>query len=81
MNKQIYLSFHNRIFDSLIRRKRLEIIQIIQQELKQFKIKDCLDIGTTPDDKNKSSNFIIKNLKKNFEYKSYSNCDIEDPFF
>ena len=81
MNKQIYLSFHNRIFDFLIRRKRLEIIQIIQQELKQFNIKDCLDIGTTPDDKNKSSNFIIKNLNKNFEYKSYSNCEIEDPFF
>ena len=81
MNKQIYLSFHNRLFDTIIRRKRVEIIQIIQQELKQFRIRDCLDIGTTPDDKNKSSNFIVKNLKKNFEYKSYSNCEIEDAFF
>ena len=81
MNKEIYLSFHNRVFDSIIRKKRIEILQIIKEELKQFIIKDCLDVGTTPDNENKSSNFIVKNLEKNFEYKSYSNCDIEDPFF
>ena len=81
MNKEIYLSFHNRVFDNIIKNKRIEIIQILQQELKRFIIKDCLDVGTTPDNENKSSNFIVKNLDKNFEYKSYSNCDIEDPFF
>ena len=81
MNKEIYLSFHNRVFDNIIKNKRIEIIQILQKELKRFIIKDCLDVGTTSDNKNNSSNFVIKNLKKNIQYKSYSNSQIDDPFF
>jgi len=67
MNNQIYLSFHNKIFDNIIKNKRLEILKIIKEELKRVQAFDCLDIGTTPDIKNESSNFIIKNLKLNLK--------------
>jgi len=81
MNNQIYLSFHNKIFDNIIKNKRLEILKIIKEELKRVQAFDCLDIGTTPDIKNESSNFIIKNLKLNLNYKAFSNFKIKDNFF
>ena len=62
MNKEIYLSFHNQIFDKIIKKKRIEIVKIIQKELEKVKVDDCLDVVTTPDSKNESSNFIVKNV-------------------
>ena len=64
MNKQIYLSFHNRLFDYYNKKEKSWNNSNNTARIKQFRIRDCLDIGTTPDDKNKSSNFIVKNLKK-----------------
>jgi hypothetical protein len=42
---------------------------------------NCLDVGTTPDTQNESSNFIIKNLKLLINYKAFSNFKITDSFF
>ena len=81
MTNQIYLSFHNKVFDKIIKKKRLEILNIIKNELENIEVMDCLDVGTTPDTQNESSNFIIKNLKLLINYKAFSNFKIADSFF
>ena len=81
MTNQIYLSFHNKIFDKIIKKKRLEILNIIKNELEKIEVMNCLDVGTTPDTQNESSNFIIKNLKLLINYKAFSNFKITDSFF
>ena len=81
MTNQIYLSFHNKVFDKIIKKKRLEILNIIKNELEKIEVMDCLDVGTTPDIQNESSNFIVKNLKLLINYKTFSNFKITDSFF
>ena len=44
-------------------KKRLEISSIINDTILDLQIHDALDIGTTSDDKNASSNIVIKNIK------------------
>ena len=60
--KKIYSNLHNRFFDKIINKKRFEIIEIINNFIKNKDLLDVLDIGTTNDDANESSNIIIKNL-------------------
>ena len=81
MSKLIYLSFHNKFFDKIIQNKRREMLKIIQNEISDLNITSCLDIGTSSDKKNDSTNFLIKNLKKGNKYKSISNQEIQDSFF
>jgi len=69
---KIYLENHNNFFDEIIKNKRLEISNIINQLIEEYKLTDVTDIGTTNDDEFESSNLIIKNLKKIKEYKSIS---------
>ena len=72
----IYLASHNSFFDKIIESKRLQILNIIKDLIKNIKIKDALDIGTTGDEENKSSNLIT--LKKpsrcSFLFKTLSAC-------
>mgnify|MGYP001289472961 CR=1 FL=1 len=77
----IYSHYHYKFFDKIIFKKRLEIVKIIQTQIDDFKIKDVLDIGTTNDDKNNSSNIIVKNLKRLKNFKSISNQKIKSSFF
>lgn len=77
----IYSNNHIKFLDKIILKKRLEIIKIIQGQINQFNIKDVLDIGTTSDVKNKSSNIIVKSLKNLKNYKSISDQKIISPFF
>ena len=77
----IYLAGHNTFFDKIIERKRLQILNIIKDLIKNIKIKDALDIGTTGDEENKSSNLIIKNLENVEIFKSISNQRIKIGFF
>ena len=60
--KKIYSNLHNRFFDKIINKKRFEIIEIINNFIKNKDLLDVLDVGTTNDDANESSNIIIKNL-------------------
>ena len=76
MSKLIYLSFHNKMFDKIIKSKRLEMLKIILKELKNFKIKTSLDVGTSLDKSNESTNFLIKNLNICSRYKSISDQKI-----
>lgn len=81
MNKLIYLSFHNKYFDRVILNKRKEMIKIIKNELNKDNIESCLDIGSSSDTKNKSTNYIIKNLNMGKINKSITNQNINDTFF
>ena len=77
----IYSSNHSKVIDKLIVNKRLEIVKIINNQIKKFKIFDALDIGTTVDKENESSNFIIKNLENINYFKSISDQEISSSFF
>ena len=84
MNKNInliYSSNHLKFVDKIIVNKRIEIVKIINNQIKKFKIFDVLDIGTTIDRKNESSNFIVKNLENIDYFKSISDQEISSVFF
>ena len=80
-NNKIYSRNHFKIFDKIITKKRLEIVDIINSQIVLNNINDILDIGTTSDTENKSSNFIIKNLKNIKNFHSISDQSITSSFF
>lgn len=80
-DKKIYSAFHIKFLEDIISKKRLEISCFINNYLVGKNLKDVLDIGTTNDLNNLSSNIIVKNLKGFNEYKSISNQIIKDNFF
>ena len=80
-NNLIYSKNHFKIFDDLLLKKRLEMIQIINDQIELHKINDVLDIGTTSDTLNKSSNVIVKNLKNIKNFNSISDQKIDSSFF
>ena len=77
----IYVTNHYNFIDRIVIRKRQEMCQIINKELSDNIIEDALDIGTTNDIENKSSNYLIKNLSNIKIYKSISDQKINDNFF
>ena len=77
----IYSHYHHKFFDRIATKKRLEIVKIIQSQIDKFNIKDVLDIGTTNDNVNNSSNIIIKKFKNLKTYKSISDQKINSSFF
>jgi hypothetical protein len=72
INYKIYVKNHYNFIDNLIKKKRLEIAHFVNKKIKEYKIKEVLDIGTTNDESFKSSNVIINNLKNINKYKSIS---------
>ena len=54
---------------------------IINKELSDTIIEDALDIGSTNDLDNESSNYLIKNLTNIKIYKSISDQEINNSFF
>ena len=77
----IYAINHYNFFDEIVFKKRLEISNIINNIIKDLQIQDALDIGTTSDDKNASSNIIIKNLKNINKFKCISDQIVNSDFF
>lgn len=77
----LYIAGHNNFFDQIIKKKRLEIVDIINIKINDFMVEDVLDIGTTEDSENESSNLIVKNLKNIKLFKSLSNQRIKSKFF
>ena len=77
----IYAINHYNFFDKIVLRKRLEISNIINNTIKDLQIHDALDVGTTSDDKNTSSNIIIKNIKNIEKFKCISDQMINSDFF
>ena len=80
-NNKIYSNNHLKIFDEVVTKKRLEIVDIINEQIVLNNIQDVLDIGTTSDTENKSSNLIIKNLRNVKNLFSISDQLITSPFF
>ena len=76
LQKKIFSEFHLNFFDKMINQKRFEMIDIINNFIYEKNLYDVLDVGTTNDDKNSSSNIIIKNLNSFKIYKSISNQEI-----
>ena len=80
-SKKIFVINHFKFLDKIAYKKRIEISNIINKEINNFELYDALDIGTTEDINNESSNTIIKNLRKVNIFKSISNQDIKSSFF
>ena len=84
MNKDqdtIYAINHYNFLDKILLKKRLEISSIINDTILDLQIHDALDIGTTSDDKNASSNIIIKNIKNIDNFKCISDQMVNSDFF
>ncbi len=80
MNK-IYAVNNYTFIDKIVINKRQEMCDIINEALSDSIIQDALDIGSTNDSDNKSSNYLIRNLKNIKIYKSISDQVISDNFF
>jgi hypothetical protein len=80
-NNNIYSQNHFKFFDKIITKKRFEIIDIINDQIFNNNIIDVLDVGTTCDTENVSSNLIVKGLKNVKEFHSISNQKIKSNFF
>lgn len=81
INKKIYLKNHDTFFDKIIVKNRLKMVNLIENHFNDEELDDVLDIGSTNDFENESSNFLIKNLKNFKNYKSISDQKIELSFF
>ena len=81
MSKVIYGINHNSYLDKIVVKKRTEIISLIKANINIDSINSCLDIGTTEDFDNFSSNMIIKKFSTIKIKKSISNQNIKSSFF
>ena len=79
--QKIYLTKHYSFFEKILLKKREEILSALKKYLDDRDIIDVLDVGTTEDDNNESSNYLIKNLGNYKEYKSISDQTINSKFF
>tara|TARA_B100001540_G_C15637683_1_gene565139 strand:+ start:142 stop:819 length:678 start_codon:yes stop_codon:yes gene_type:complete len=79
--KKIYVINHNSLIDNIVVRKRKEILEIIEKNISKNNIEDAIDIGSTEDKGNESSNYIIKNLTNIPKIISLSDQNINDNFF
>ena len=79
--QKIYLTKHYSFFEKILLKKREEILSALKKYLDDRDIIDVLDVGTTEDDNNESSNYLIKNLGNYKEYKSISDQTIKSKFF
>mgnify|MGYP001276566876 FL=1 len=80
-NQKIYSIAHYSFFEKIVLKKRKKMTNVIKEFLNEKSIKDILDVGSTEDDDNVSSNYIVKNIGKFKEYKSISNQVIRSNFF
>jgi len=78
---KIYAINHYNFLDKIVLKKRLEISNIINNIIKDLQVYDALDIGTTSDDKNVSSNTVIKNIKNIEKFKCISDQMVTSNFF
>ena len=82
MNKNfIYSENKIKFFDKIVQKKRLEMVKIINNYFKEIEIDSILDIGTTRDEDNESSNILIRSIEKKSVFKSISDQLITSSFF
>lgn len=78
---KIYSLNSFKLLDNIALKKRSEILDLIKKKIKKTKIHDVLDIGTTSDTLNRSSNFLINNFSHNKICKSISDQKIVSKIF
>jgi len=78
---KVYVTNHYKFIDQIVLKKRKEMLELIKKNLIGNQIKDAIDIGSTEDKDNQSSNYIIKNLYHIPKIRSLSNQIINDKFF
>ena len=81
MKKNTYVQFENSFFEKIIRKKKMEMLDLLKREINISKIKNLLDIGTTDDTALRSSNIFCHMLNKIPTHKSISNQKIKDKRF
>ena len=79
--QKIYLTKHYSFFEKILLKKRKEILLLLKEFLNDLEINDVLDVGSTEDKKNTSSNYLIKNLGNYKIFKSISDQFINSTFF
>ena len=79
--QKLYLRIHNSFFEKILLKKRKEILFHLKEFVNDKNIRDVLDVGTTQDVDNESSNYIIKNFGIEKNYKSISDQSITSNFF
>lgn len=79
-SKSIYSIKLLQFTEKITLRKRLEIAKLINKIIKNYKILDVLDVGTTKET-GYCDNIIVKSLLNVKKFKSISNVIIKDPFF
>ena len=80
-NEKIYLTKHYSFLEKILIKKRKQVLIILKEFLDNKKINDVLDVGSTEDDDNISSNYLVKNLGNFNNYKSISDQTIKSNFF
>ncbi|PHX88676.1 MAG: hypothetical protein CK535_05585 [Pelagibacteraceae bacterium] len=78
---KIYSLNNFRLLDSIVLKKRVQMLNLIKEKIKTIKVQDVLDVGTTSDKFNKSSNFLINNFSYIKKRKSISDQKISSNFF
>jgi len=79
--QKLYLRIHNSFFEKILLKKRKEILFHLREFVNDKNIRDVLDVGTTQDEDNESSNYLIKNFGIDKNYKSISDQSITSNFF
>ena len=60
-NEKIYVTKHFSFFEKILLKKRKEILLVLKNFLKDVEINSVLDVGSTEDTSNPSSNSLFKN--------------------
>tara|TARA_B100001063_G_C16570810_1_gene455775 strand:- start:77 stop:760 length:684 start_codon:yes stop_codon:yes gene_type:complete len=76
MKNKNYGIFNYSFIDNFIENKRLEMFNLLNEQIKDSLIESFLDIGTTEENKLRSSNFFVKKFNKIKIIKSITDQDI-----
>lgn len=77
MKNKNYGIFNFTFIDNIIEKKRIEMLNILNKAINKEDVKSFLDIGTTEENKLKSSNFFVKKLDHIKIKKSISDQRVE----
>lgn len=81
MKEKNYGIFNFKFIDDIIKKKRSEMLNILNKNIKDNDLESFLDIGTTEEKELKSSNYFVKNLNKIKIKKSISDQEIKNDNF
>ena len=81
ISQKIYVTKHFSFFEKILLKKRKEILILLKKILNDLEINDVLDVGSTEDKNNTSSNYLVKNLGNYKIFKSISDQLINSTFF